>query len=404
MISHPIDNPRFSILVFAVAIMMVGCGREITPTRPATALAACRRVPADLPEELRRLYGEICAATNAEDRIHRLVYFPRVQLALAASETERQVDLRARQGVPGIQLHELIEFLPLLSEIMATGDYSETEGRRSYVAENAASIVATAGTNAVPFAIKALQSDKPVEVVAGLRCAEHIVGILEFYGKTNDLSSVCSDLIPYVRMCATNGVSEAWQNASAPFFPILDEQRRAEQSLISHLPPTSPMDTGAKRATSLARQYRGLTEEFVRTHYRILQETNQVPRILDVQCVDERTGDRLNFAFEHETLYEVDLVGTNRTGYHIFFNKDGTVLGFEETFGADRLVIDFYDGERLQSITHYTNETWCDFKETFSESGELISSNRCGGAAESPSGAPKIQRPKLPNINPNALR
>jgi hypothetical protein len=146
---------------------------------------------------------------------------------------------------------------------------------------------------------------------------------------------------------------------------------------IGHIPTAeeAAIEPEVARALAIGRQYRGFTKESVRARYQVLQETNQVPSVLDMTCVDKGNGDEVMFSFENDVLYMVDVKRTNNTGYGIFLHKDGTVVGCEERFGASKVHIEFYDGERLESITHYMNEMWCGIRKTFSESGEIVSSN-----------------------------
>ena len=133
----------------------------------------------------------------------------------------------------------MVAFLPLLSELMTTGDYFEREGRRIYVCEEAAGTMSGAGGTAIPFVIKALQSKNPLEVHAGLECAQDIVEFLEWRVETNDLPAVCSNLLPYVTICITNGVLETEQEANHFHEWIPDAAKKTERELKRFLQPTS---------------------------------------------------------------------------------------------------------------------------------------------------------------------
>ena len=184
------------ILITCSVVIAFGCGRKFkVPPALASPLIVCQAVPPNMPEDLRRLYSQICSATNTEQRSEALQGFSHLR---AASYSCCPPMFHPSPS-------EMVAFLPLLSELMTTGDYFEREGRRIYVCEEAAGTMSGAGGTAIPFVIKALQSKNPLEVHAGLECAQDIVEFLEWRVETNDLPAVCSNLLPYVTICITNG-------------------------------------------------------------------------------------------------------------------------------------------------------------------------------------------------------
>jgi hypothetical protein len=205
-------------LLAAVGLWVLGLGcnqgqdGNQTPNRvPSmiTPLTTCREMPPNLSENIRRSFNQICSATTYDQRRQALRDFPFVRLP-ETSERFRRLELGARlQGAVDIEQAEMVGVLPLLAEIMATDDFSVGEGgRRTYIAEDAAYVTARAGVDAIPYAIKAMQSKKPVEKHAGLVCAREIVRNLETREQTNGLKAVCSKLLPYVSMCSTSDVPE----------------------------------------------------------------------------------------------------------------------------------------------------------------------------------------------------
>jgi hypothetical protein len=160
------------------------------------------------------LYARLCS-TNIEERNRTLIDFPQVHASEKALSRAREAEMEGmRRGDTLISKPEFTAFLPPLSEIMATDDY-EMPGRGIYyLAKHAAVIMgAGAGADAVPFAIKALKSRKPVEIHAGLICVRQILQRLEWTGETNDLPTVCSNLLPYVIAQVTNEVPETVDEA-----------------------------------------------------------------------------------------------------------------------------------------------------------------------------------------------
>jgi hypothetical protein len=204
------------MLVASLVVTTVGCGHESAPGQqplPAkssvTPLAACQAVPPGLPESLLRAYDRVCSATNADGRWQALHQFPRVQLPGNAPQRARDYEDRRYPGIPRVQRSDMVKCLPLLAEIMASDDFISPDGfRRGYLARAAAYVASDAGVDAVPFVVRALQSRKAVEVHAGLACTQYMVSALEWRGETNQLAAVCSNLLPYVVMCATNGVPD----------------------------------------------------------------------------------------------------------------------------------------------------------------------------------------------------
>ena len=201
--------------IVGVAVIALGCGHKSKspqvdvsepPIAIAAPLAACREIPTNLSEDMRRLYGRICS-TNISERFTALLDTPRPLPAEAAN------------------------FLPLLAELMATDDFvasgshhpgnKETDdydkaqfgphwaaGRRAYVSEGAAGVMASAGTNAIPFVIQALKSKKSMEVHAGLYSAWHLVVRLDAVGESKGLRAACIALLPYITMWTTNTLPE----------------------------------------------------------------------------------------------------------------------------------------------------------------------------------------------------
>ena len=199
------------ILVLSIVVIMVTanfCDRYFQRKQKVAPLVACQSVPANLSEDQRRCYSQICSATTVEGRFQSIGHLPIYQPAV------------------------MVALLPLLSDLMATDDYYSPDGRllgrrRLYVCRSAAEVMAFSGADAVPFIIKALQSKKPVEVQAGLLCAREVVDHMEWklhssespplphgVGEkvTNDLRALCSSLLPYVTMCTTNTMpEERWE-------------------------------------------------------------------------------------------------------------------------------------------------------------------------------------------------
>jgi hypothetical protein len=218
----------------AVIVHVVRIGEELRKSNrshstPATPLAACQTVPANLPEDLRQWYNRICSATNTEERFDALHEFVRIRAASYPT------------------LHpspsEMAAFLPLLSELMTTGDYVEKEHRRIYECYGAAQIMAGAGVAAVPFAINALQSKRTLEIHAGLECAQDIVGFLEWRGWTNELPAVCISLHPYVTMHTTNNLPDPEREVWSFGDTITGAAKRIGPQLERYLPPTASVSS-----------------------------------------------------------------------------------------------------------------------------------------------------------------
>jgi hypothetical protein len=91
---------------------------------------------------------------------------------------------------------------------MMKNDYVVRGGRKFYLSENAAIVMTQAGADAVPYLIRILTSGKASEVHVGLSCVLSLVNSLESEGKTNMLSRLSLDLLPYVVFWVTNNVIE----------------------------------------------------------------------------------------------------------------------------------------------------------------------------------------------------
>lgn len=214
---------KLVILVIGFAAIAVGCGRKPAAlVRTATPLAACQAMPPNLPEDLRRLYSQLCS-TNIEQR----------------NEGLRQFNLSPS---------EMASFLPLLSDIMATQDYIIGErGQPFYLGDHAANLMALAGSNAVPFIIKALQLKKGVEVYEGLKSAGRLADNLKWDAEhgireTNEWRSVCVALLPYVTMWTTNTTPPEGGQTQPPYTiadAIQELATKAKRALQEILPPAS---------------------------------------------------------------------------------------------------------------------------------------------------------------------
>ena len=187
---------------------------QITPLHLVTPLSACSSVPTTLPEDLHRWYRDFCLLASPAERNRALIDLRRLQ------ESEAAI------------------LLPLFSELMTTEESDCRERRRFYVAAHAAEDMSMAGVDAVPFIIKALKSEKSIEVHAGLHCIEGIVMQFEHFGRTNELRPECSNLLPYVSIQITNPVPEKipteWMYGT-----ITNEAKLVEYLLKRFLPQPS---------------------------------------------------------------------------------------------------------------------------------------------------------------------
>lgn len=120
---------------------------------------------------------------------------------------------------------------------------------------------------------------------------------------------------------------------------------------------------------AIAQRYRGLTAQAVRSKYQVLQETNEVPWILDVKAEDNRTADQLTFSFERGALYQVILRGTNGNICQIFFNKDSSLVSYSDWSKS----ISYYTNGQLKSVEHYgPYPLWLGHIEFHSQTGDLL--------------------------------
>jgi hypothetical protein len=128
-------------------------------------------------------------------------------------------------------------------------------------------------------------------------------------------------------------------------------------------------DPEVAAAKATAQQYRGLTEQAIRTKYQALRETTQESGVLDIEATDGRTGDKVRFSFDKGALYQVVLKGTNGGGYHIYLNGDGSFEGYSDRSKS----IACYTNGQLRSIEHYgPYPFWLGPVRFYSETGELL--------------------------------
>ena len=207
------NTMRFRSIISLVAFAL-SCGRpagECVSAR-VTPLASCQTLPSDLSETEKQIFNRICLATTAEDRAQAIYKCAQLESPKWA------------------------EFLPLLSEIMMTEDYIAHGGRYLSTAAAAAGTMARAGTNAIPYIIKALTSDRPVEIHAGLASADNLVRYLVSRQATNELRAISAILLPYVTAQKTNAIVETRRLGWSFDSSISSSAQKAEEELRRFLP------------------------------------------------------------------------------------------------------------------------------------------------------------------------
>jgi hypothetical protein len=133
-------------------------------------------------------------------------------------------------------------------------------------------------------------------------------------------------------------------------------------------------DPEVARVVEIGHQWRGLTVEAVKGKYQIIQETNQVPWVLDVTAKDRQNGDEVRLSFGRGTLYEVHLTRTNGSAYHMFLYDEGRVGQYMEWTNRlmTGLAVQFYTNGQLNCVVHQSNAFWLGPARFYSETGDLI--------------------------------
>ncbi len=129
-----------------------------------------------------------------------------------------------------------------------------------------------------------------------------------------------------------------------------------------------------QKVEAIGRKYQRLTPEGVRSNYSILQETNQVPTVLDMTAKDDQTGETLGFSFENGKLYQVVCGRPHLGGYQLFLNKDGRISSYWEigSSGFNGVAIEFYPNGQLEGIEHYSNSMLVGEARRYDETGKLV--------------------------------
>lgn len=101
-------------------------------------------------------------------------------------------------------------------------------------------------------------------------------------------------------------------------------------------------------------QYLSLTPQALRSKYHVLQETNQVPSVLEMDVREDRAGDTVMFRFDKGVLYQVMRRSTNGSAFNVFLNKDGSIGTYEDrnTSGLPFLTFNYYTNGQLREVFH----------------------------------------------------
>jgi hypothetical protein len=134
------------------------------------------------------------------------------------------------------------------------------------------------------------------------------------------------------------------------------------------------IDAEVGMVTEIGRQWSGLTVGAVRKTYRIMQETNQVPWVLELLTKNDRNGDEVRLSFEKGVLFEVIVTRTNGSSYQMFLNHDGRVLSYVEWTNQSLtgMICEFYTNGQLQAVIHQSNGMWVGTARFYAESGDLV--------------------------------